>query len=172
MRAGILRFLLLLGVAAYAWSAEEVVVDFENAVPLLADHKANRFPRWEEKGVVFTLARDPQQTKGKGCSCSSRTSPPATKGSVRWQPSRSRCALPFRSLPLRFPSLSGGRPGRLPCSKLSTPKARWWIAPVSTLLPAAKRRRSGTHLHDDRESSRYRLHPILRPAGRRIPRGG
>jgi hypothetical protein len=66
MRAGILRFLLLVGVAAYAWSAEEVVVDFENAVPLLADHKANRFSRWEEKGVVFTLARDPQQTKGKG----------------------------------------------------------------------------------------------------------
>lgn len=66
MLAGALRLLLLVGVAAYAWSAEEVVVDFENAVPLLADHKANRVPRWEEKGVVFTLARDPQQTKGKG----------------------------------------------------------------------------------------------------------
>ena len=58
--------LLLLGATAYAWSAEEVVVDFENAVPLLADRKANRVPRWEEKGVVFTLAREPQQTKGKG----------------------------------------------------------------------------------------------------------
>lgn len=61
-----IRFLLLLGTAAYAWSAEPVVVDFENAVPLLADRKANRVPRWEENGVVFTLAHDPQQTKGKG----------------------------------------------------------------------------------------------------------
>ena len=66
MHACGLRLLLLLGAAACAWSAEEVVVDFENAVPLLADHKANRVSRWEEKGVVFTLARDPQQTKGKG----------------------------------------------------------------------------------------------------------
>jgi hypothetical protein len=64
--AGAIRILLLLGAGACAWSADEVVVDFENAVPLLADRKANRVPRWEEKGVVFTLAREPQQTKGKG----------------------------------------------------------------------------------------------------------
>lgn len=57
---------VLLGAAANAWPAEPVVVDFERAVPLLADRKANRVPRWEEKGVVFALARDPQQTKGKG----------------------------------------------------------------------------------------------------------
>ena len=57
---------LVLLCSAYAWSADEVVVDFENAVPLLADSKANRVPRWEEKGVVFTLAREPQQTKAKG----------------------------------------------------------------------------------------------------------
>lgn len=66
IRAAATRFLLVLGVAAYSWSAEPVVVDFENAVPLLADHRANRVPRWEEKGVVLTLAREPQQTKGKG----------------------------------------------------------------------------------------------------------
>lgn len=36
------------------------------AVPLLSDGKANRVQRWEEKGVVFTLAHEPQQTKGKG----------------------------------------------------------------------------------------------------------
>jgi hypothetical protein len=41
-------------------------VDFEKAVPVLADGNANRVPRWEEKGVVFTLAHEPQQTKGKG----------------------------------------------------------------------------------------------------------
>ena len=66
IRAAAARFLLLLGAAACAWSAEPVVVDFEKAVPLLADGKANRVPRWEEKGVVFTLAHEPQQTKGKG----------------------------------------------------------------------------------------------------------
>jgi len=60
------RCLLLLGAAAYAWSAEPVIVDFEKAVPLLADGNANRIPRWEEKGVVFTLAHEPEHTKGKG----------------------------------------------------------------------------------------------------------
>ena len=60
------RLLLLVGAAACAWSAEPVVVDFESAVLLLADQKANRVPRWDEKGVVFTLAREPQSTKGKG----------------------------------------------------------------------------------------------------------
>jgi hypothetical protein len=66
IRAATARFLLLLGAATYAWSAEPVVVDFEKAVPLLADGNANRVPRWEEKGVVFTLAHEPKQTKGKG----------------------------------------------------------------------------------------------------------
>ncbi|HLH20073.1 MAG TPA: hypothetical protein VKX45_22805 [Bryobacteraceae bacterium] len=55
----------MLGAAASTWAAE-VVVDFESAVPLLADQKANRVPQWEEKGVVFTLAHEPQHTKGKG----------------------------------------------------------------------------------------------------------
>jgi hypothetical protein len=61
-----IRSLLFLGVTACAWSAEPIVVDFEKAVPLLADGNANRVPRWEEKGVVFTLAHEPEQTKGKG----------------------------------------------------------------------------------------------------------
>ena len=60
-------FLLLLGAAAYAWSAEPIVVDFEKAVPLLADGNANRVPRWEEKGShVSPLAHEPEHTKGKG----------------------------------------------------------------------------------------------------------
>jgi hypothetical protein len=58
--------LFLLGAAAYAWAAQDVVVDFESAVPLLAEGKANRVQQWEEKGVVFTLAHEPQKTKGKG----------------------------------------------------------------------------------------------------------
>jgi len=61
-----IRFVSLLVATGCAWSAEPVVVDFEKAVPLLADGNANRVPRWEEKGVVFTLTREPQQTKGKG----------------------------------------------------------------------------------------------------------
>ena len=59
-------FLLLLGATAHDWCAGPVVVDFEKAVPLLPDGQANRVPRWEENGVVFTLAHEPQQTKGKG----------------------------------------------------------------------------------------------------------
>jgi hypothetical protein len=66
IRASTSRLLLVVGAAACVWSAEPVVVDFESAVPLLADGKANRVVRWEEKGVVFTLAHEPQQTKGKG----------------------------------------------------------------------------------------------------------
>jgi hypothetical protein len=61
-----IRFVSLLVAAGSAWPAEPVVVAFEKAVPVLTDGKANRVPRWEEKGVVFTLAREPQQTKGKG----------------------------------------------------------------------------------------------------------
>ena len=60
------RFLLLLVEVVYAWSGEPVVVDFEKAVTLLPDGQASRIPRWEEKGVVFTLAHEPQRTKGKG----------------------------------------------------------------------------------------------------------
>ena len=60
------RVVLMLGATGCVWSAEPVVVDFEKAVPVLADGQASRLPRWEEKGVVFTLAREPQQTKGKG----------------------------------------------------------------------------------------------------------
>src|SRR5437870_3793582 len=66
IRASTSRLLLLVGAAACAWSAEPVVVDFEKAVPLMAEGKANRVLRWEEKGVVFTLAHELQQTKGKG----------------------------------------------------------------------------------------------------------
>ena len=66
IRAAAPRTLLLLAATACVWSAEPVVVDFEKAVPVLADGNANRAPRWEEKGVVFTLAHVPQQTKGEG----------------------------------------------------------------------------------------------------------
>jgi hypothetical protein len=65
-RASTALVLSLLAALGYARPADPVVVDFESAVPLLPDGQANRLPRWEEKGVVFTLAHEPQQTKGKG----------------------------------------------------------------------------------------------------------
>ena len=66
IRAAAASLVFLLGSTACVWSAGPVVVDFEKAVPLLPDGNANRIPRWEEKGVVFTLAHEPKQTKGKG----------------------------------------------------------------------------------------------------------
>lgn len=56
-------FLLL---ATSLTAEEQVVVDFETAVPLLPDRKANRVPQWVEKGVTFALAREPQHSKAKG----------------------------------------------------------------------------------------------------------
>jgi hypothetical protein len=47
-------------------AAEQVVVDFEGATVLLPNDKANRVPQWVEKGVTFTLAWEPKQSKGKG----------------------------------------------------------------------------------------------------------
>lgn len=61
-----IRAVLLLSISTCVWSAERVVIDFEKAVPVLADGNANRVPKWEEKGVVFALAHEPRQTKGKG----------------------------------------------------------------------------------------------------------
>ena len=52
--------------AACAGAGQEVVVDFEKAVTVLPDGKASRIPRWEEKGVVFTLAYEPRTSKGRG----------------------------------------------------------------------------------------------------------
>jgi hypothetical protein len=57
---------LLIETASCVAAAEQVVVDFESAVPVLPDGKANRVPQWEEKGVVFTLAHEPRQSKAKG----------------------------------------------------------------------------------------------------------
>ena len=58
---------LLLFLTSYVAAAEQVVVTFEDAVPLLADKKANRIPKWEEKGVTFTLAREPENQRRRAC---------------------------------------------------------------------------------------------------------
>ena len=58
--------LLLPAMAAYAAAGQQVVVDFENAVILRPDEKPNRVEQWVEKGVVFKLAREPQESKAKG----------------------------------------------------------------------------------------------------------
>ena len=57
---------LFLLMPLYAATAEQVVVDFENAVLFLPDDKANRVEKWEEKGVIFKLARQPEKSKAKG----------------------------------------------------------------------------------------------------------
>jgi hypothetical protein len=63
MPRALLLFLPLLAAAQVA----PVIVDFEApAVLLTPGDKANRLEKWEEKGVVFTLAHAPQKTKAKG----------------------------------------------------------------------------------------------------------
>ena len=47
-------------------AAQPIVVDFESSIPILPDDKANRLEKWEDKGVSFTLARQPKTTKAKG----------------------------------------------------------------------------------------------------------
>jgi hypothetical protein len=66
MKRAAALILLLPALAACAAAAEQVVVDFEAAVPVLPDGKANRIPQWEEKGVVFALAHEPRQSKAQG----------------------------------------------------------------------------------------------------------
>ena len=98
IRAAAASLFFLLGAAACAWSAGQVVVDFEKAVPLLPDGNANRIPRWEEKGVVFTLAHEPRQTKGKGLLLFFTHLATGHKGIV--------CAMATESIPVRatFPA--------------------------------------------------------------------
>ncbi len=57
---------LVLLASCPALHAAEQVVDFEAVVPLLADQKANRVPKWVEKDVTFALAWEPKKTKGNG----------------------------------------------------------------------------------------------------------
>jgi hypothetical protein len=47
-------------------ATEQVVVDFESATVRFPDDKPNRVTQWVEKGVTFTLAREPRQSKAKG----------------------------------------------------------------------------------------------------------
>lgn len=58
--------LLLVAAGILAASEKEVVIDFADAVPLLANDKANRVEKWTEQGVVFQLAREPRKSKTKG----------------------------------------------------------------------------------------------------------
>jgi hypothetical protein len=64
IRTGLFILLLLSGATFCA--GEQVVVDFDKAPTVLPDGIAVRLPQWEDKGVVFTLAHEPRQSKGKG----------------------------------------------------------------------------------------------------------
>lgn len=57
--------MLLLASANSPAATQEIVLDFETTVPILANDKANRVEKWEEKGVVFTLAHPPKTSKAK-----------------------------------------------------------------------------------------------------------
>jgi len=98
IRAAAASLLFILSATAWGSSADPVVVDFEKAVPLLPDGNANRIPRWEEKGVVFTLAHEPRQTKGKGLLLFFTHLSSGHKGIV--------CAMATESIPVRatFPA--------------------------------------------------------------------
>jgi hypothetical protein len=58
--------LLIPALAAFAAGDKEVIVDFEGAPLFAKDDLAARIEQWEEKGVVFKLARAPQKSKAKG----------------------------------------------------------------------------------------------------------
>ncbi|MEO8132330.1 MAG: hypothetical protein ABI822_34860 [Bryobacteraceae bacterium] len=58
--------LLLSAAVVFAADGKQVVVDFEDAALLAKDDLASRIEQWEEKGVVFKLARAPQKSKAKG----------------------------------------------------------------------------------------------------------
>ena len=57
---------LVLVLSVAAADSREVVIDFEDAVLLTANDKANRVEQWVENGVVFKLAHEPRKSKTKG----------------------------------------------------------------------------------------------------------
>jgi len=58
--------LFLPAVPSCAGDAKPRVIDFESAVLLHPEDKANRVEQWVEQGVVFKLAHEPQKSKTKG----------------------------------------------------------------------------------------------------------
>ncbi len=58
--------LLLAATVVFAADGKQVVVDFEEGTLFAKDDLASRIEQWEEKGVVFKLARAPQKSKAKG----------------------------------------------------------------------------------------------------------
>jgi hypothetical protein len=68
LRGWVLVVGTVLGLASAA-AAEEVVIDFEQ-VPIRLDPQndelVNRLQRYEEKGVEFKLAREPERSKARG----------------------------------------------------------------------------------------------------------
>jgi hypothetical protein len=65
--AAALLVLLLPAAPAHAADAPQRVVDFEAAVLLKPEDKANRVEQWVEQGVVFKLAHEPQKSKPRDC---------------------------------------------------------------------------------------------------------
>ncbi len=61
------RLLLLLGVTAYAWSAQEIVVDFENAAPLWRIAKPIVYRDGRKKAWCSPWPGNPSKRRGKAC---------------------------------------------------------------------------------------------------------
>ena len=122
---------------------------------------------------MFTLAHEPEHTKGKGMLMFFTHLSSGHKGIV--------CAMATEPIPVRatFPagrsrpsrSLFGHPRGCRLCSKPSTPMARSSTAQSRIRTQPQIARRSGPHLQHDGKGQPHCLHPILRSAGRRVPRG-
>ena len=57
---------LILFLGPISAAASEVVIDFEGATLFLENARSNRVEKVVEQGVVFQLAHEPRQSKGKG----------------------------------------------------------------------------------------------------------
>jgi len=112
--------LVLVATTAGAAAGEQVVVDFERGAMFSANDKANRFPEWVEKGVVFRLAHEPRLSKAKGLLMFFTHLSTGRKGIV--------CAMALEPIPVRatFP-----KPAR------SVTVAMWGSTGVPAVLEAS-----------------------------------
>lgn len=99
--------------------AVDVVVDFESGAMFSANDKANRFPEWVEKGVVFRLAHEPRLSKAKGLLMFFTHLSTGRKGIV--------CAMALEPIPVR---------ATLPKPARSVTVAMWGSTGVPAVLEA------------------------------------
>ena len=111
--------LVLVATTAGASAGQQVVVDFESGAMFSANDKANRFPEWVEKGVVFRLAHEPRLSKAKGLLMFFTHLSTGRKGIV--------CAMALEPIPVR---------ATFPKSARSVTVALWGSTGVPAVLEA------------------------------------